>query len=799
MKTVIRNFYSILNRFRMATTLNIIGLSVAFATFLLLTMQVLHEERFDSCYPTAKRLFLVKMNNARDGSSSIIFPGAFQNAVTQSSPHILSGAMYMPYGDKSYISVEDNGAKRGFREQILLCNKDLTKVFGFHFVAGDPNSLSDPEKLIIPESMAKRMFGGKSAIGQRIHAEQRIWFKGYNDMTVGAVYRDFPENAQLDNYIYSQIDMNDQNVNSWDAFNYFCILLLDDAASQKAVTDNINRTFDFKPLMWDDKDKLSVELIPMTDLHYMTHISDIWGASQLKTGSVETTRLLFYIAVLILIVAAINYMNFSTALTPMRIRSINTQKVLGSSNGQLRFSLLVEAACISIIAYVLSLFLIYVLNQAGWLSFITSNIDMMANLPLLAWTAVIALLVGLAAGVYPAYYMTSFSPAMVLKGSFGLSPSGRKLRTALISFQYIISVGLIVGACIVQLQDRYMRHFKLGFDKDKIAIVELSDSIYRGHKDAYVNQLLKYPEVESVAFSMQLPGSSDEYARGDFNYRGEKFNSEYMFVSPTFFRVMGIPITEGSDFTASMEKDTSTTYMICNEILHKSTSVKVGEDVSQGYLSGKMLGFANNINTSSLRLNVGNMTYILANQNMGYTCLDFSLIRLRAGYNAETAVRHIREVVAGLDPAYPVDVKFYDDVFNDLYQHEEFVKKTVTVASFLAILISIVGVFGLVIFETQYRRKEIGIRKINGATVKDILLMFNRKYFYIVVGSFVVAAPIAYWAADKWLQNFAYKVSIPWWIFALAFVIVLTVTLLTVSFQNWRTANENPVKSIRCE
>lgn len=780
-----------LRRFRAATFLNVAGLSVAFAAFLVLMMQVSYEQRFDSCHPAADRLCLAELYNQTEAEGRVIFPGAFPDALIQSSPHIEAGALVYPYGRDYYLTVGEGEKKKGFMEKITTCQPDFVRLFGFHFIEGEPTCLNDPEKAVIPLSLARRMFGDASAVGKRIQAEESIWTKGRDALTVGAVYEDFPENTQLDNSIYSGINMNTEGMNQWDQSNYFCYLLLDDAASLKEVEETFNRTFDFS-LLDREAQQMKLRLLPLRDIHYL-ETKDIWGADYLRTGSPDTTLLLFFIGLLILLIAAINYMNFSTALTPMRIRSINTQKVMGSADRTLRVSLLAEAAGICLLAYGLSLLLIYTLERLGTLSFVEADIRIGSNLPLVAVGAVIALAVGILAGLYPSFYITSFPPALVLKGSFGLSPSGRKLRTVLIGCQYVISIGLIVGACFIQLQDRYMRRFSLGFDSDQIAVVTLNKAICRDNKEAYVDKLMKYPEVEGVAFSSMKLGSQDTYSTYGFKHNDEEFGSFVLAVSPEFLRVMGIRVTEGTDFSPSEGKDGSRRF-IFNETARKANSLALGETVDMGMGADQIIGFTDDITFTSLRKEMPNMTFVVDNRRM-----PVSYIRLRAGADVEQAVKHIREVVAGLDPAYPVDVEFYDTFYNQLYQREAFVKKMVTSSSMLAILISIVGVFGLVLFETQYRRKEIGIRKVHGATVRDILSMFNRKYLYIVTVCFVLAAPVAWWGAEKWLQNFAYKTPLYGWVFVFAFLLVLSVTLLTVSFQNWRTARENPVESLKCE
>ena len=792
MKTLVRNFLSVLRRFRIATILNIGGLSVAFAAFLVIMMQVSYEQSFDSCHSTAERVCLVEMYNKAEGGGAIVFPGAFPNAFIGSSPHIKAGSLINPYDKSYYLTVEEQGVKKGFLEKVTTCQPDITRVFDFTFAEGSPDCMNDPEKVIIPLSMAKRMFGNGSAVGKRIHAEETIWTKNRDNLTVGGVYHDFPENTQTGNSIYTAIDMNVPEMKVWDMSNYLCYILLDDAASREEVEATFNRTFDFS-LLSEDTTNQAIRLLPLRDIHY-TDSQDIWGGASLRTGSSDTTLLLFFIGVLILLIAAINYMNFSTALTPMRIRSINTQKVMGSADGTLRISLLIEAAGISLLAYVLSLLLIYGLERMGTLTFVEADIRIISNLPLVVGCAFIALAVGVLAGLYPSFYITSFPPAVVLKGSFGLSPSGRKLRTALIGCQYVVSIGLIVGACIIQLQNFYMRHYSPGFDRDQIAVVQLNRKMCQNNRDTYVSQLMKYPEVEGVAFSNQKLGSQDSYSTYGCTHNGKEFESFVLAVSPTFMEVMGVPLSSGTGFSQSEGEDGKMNY-IFNETARKNNSLEEGGTVDMGWGPGKIIGFTNNVTFTSLREEDRNIAFTVSKN----WYLTVSYIRLRAGSDMPEAVAHIREVVAGLDPAYPVDVEFYDTIFNQLYHREDFVNKMVTGSSLLAILISIVGVFGLVLFETQYRRKEIGIRKVHGATVGNILRMFNRKYLYIVSVCFVLATPVAYWGAEKWLQNFAYKTPLHWWIFLFAFLTVLLVTLCTVSFQNWRTAIENPVESLKCE
>ena len=558
--------------------------------------------------------------------------------------------------------------------------------------------------------------------------------------------------------------------------------MLDDAGAAQNVIDNFNDHFDFGKIGKKDK---KLKLTPLTDIYYLNESQD---GMIFRSGNKEVTLLLFFIALLIIIVAAINFTNFSTALTPLRIKSINTQKVLGSSDTLLRNALLAEAAIVSLIAWLISLVLVWMLGEATALPFVEADLSILNNLPIVLLTGLVALVTGMVAGLYPSWYVTSFPPALVLKGSFGLSPSGRKLRTVLISVQFIVSILLIIGASFVRLQNDYMRSFSLGFDKDQIAIVELSGDIYNKHHETYVNRLKEFSGIEDVAFAMEKVASKDGYSTNGAVLKQKDFQFFMIMASSNFLRVMGIPIEEGRDFSLSDELSEAPVY-IFNHTAKLAVDMETG-DILESWIPGRIVGF------TSLRNGENNIAFVVG--KIPYP-MPVSYIRLRAGTDAHAAVSHIRKTLADIDPAYPFDVQFYDTVFDNLYHKEVNLRSLITVFSILAIIISLVGVFGLVVFDTQYRRKEIGVRKVHGATNGEILEMLNRSYIYIVLICFALAAPVGYYSIRQWLESFAYKTPMYWWVFLVALFVVLSITIGTVTFQSWRAANANPVDSLKSE
>lgn len=785
---IFRNFISTLNRFKTACVLNVLGLSIAFAAFILIMMQVDYEYNFDRCHSKYKQIFRVSLQKS-NGDNWSIHSHPFTEAVIASSPHILAGTLINSYIGKVYLSIQDGENKKGFREGVVTCHPAITSTFDFQMVEGRSDCLSDPEKIIIPESMAQRMFGAFPATGKTVIAEEFIWSKDTKDLVVGGVYRDFPDNTQLDNVIYTAI--SPRSLDDWNSDNYSCFIQLDSPDAASDVITNFSSHFDFTKHGYS-KDT-SLKLTPLADIYYLNESQD---GNLVKSGNKETTNLLIFIALITIVLAAINFTNFSTSLTPLRIKSINTQKVLGCSTSLLRFSLLIEAIGISLISYMMAIFIISVLNQTSLLTFMEADLLLTHHVLLLWGGAVVALFIGLIAGVYPAYYITSFSPAMVLKGSFGTSEAGKKLRTTLIGMQFIVSIILIIGSLFVQLQNHYMRHFTLGFDKDQVAVVSLNNSIYSNHKEAYVSKLKEYSGIIDVAFTKQKFGASDSYRTWGGKFRDEAIEFTSLCISANFLSVMGIPVVSGRSATHADEEGNGMLF-IFNTSAQKEFGLELGESVTIPWLNdvAQIIGFTGDVKFTSLRNKSPNTAFVVNEK----TYLPISYIKIKEGSDVTQVVNHIRKTIKEIDPNYPFDLEFYDSIFNQLYQKEQNISKMIFLFSLLAVIISVVGVFGLVLFETQHRRKEIGVRKVHGAVAGEILYMFNKYYLQILSICFLLAVPLAYYGISKWLEGFAYKTELEWWVFVAAFCIIGLITLVTVTFQTRRAANENPVNSLKNE
>ena len=506
-------------------------------------------------------------------------------------------------------------------------------------------------------------------------------------------------------------------------------------------------------------------------------------------ASRQTLLILLSIALVIVIIAAINYTNFSTALTPMRIKSINTQLVLGARRKTLRSALVFEAAFFSFLSYLVALVLVLFFIDSPLVKLVDGDLSIKAHPLIYGGTAFVALLTGILAGIYPSRYMTSFAPALVLKGYFGLSHKGKALRNTLIGMQFAASFTLIIGTSFMYLQNRFMLNSPLGYDKENIITVNISR--LQGNRDAFIDRIKVYSGVEEVTNSTFTLSSSDMYSLWGRKYKGEQITFSVIPVQYNFLQVMGIEVSEGRDFRPEDANIQQGAY-IFNETALKKFNLELGETVNDG----EIVGFIPDLKFASFRKAVEPMAFYVQS---GYP-RNIVYIKLKAGASIRDAMSHINSTLAEFDANYAFfEIRFFDEIMQRLYEKEISLGSLISLFCLIAIFIAIVGVFGLVVFDSECRRKEIGIRKVLGASTIGIILMFNKSYLRILAVCFVIAAPVAWYVISRWFENFAYKTPMYWWVYLLAFAAVTVITVCTVTFQNWRVASDNPVEAIKSE
>ena len=795
MKLMIRNLLYLFKRFKTAVVLNLFGLTIAFAAFLLIVMQVDYEMNYDAMHSKSGRTFRLEANHG-EFEHNAIHCLMFSDAFVNSSAHITDYSYRYPfYGGERYCQideVDDQGEAKVFKENFQLCLPNISDVFDFHMKEGSVECLSIPGSVLIPESVAKRLFDKQSAIGKRIRMSGSSGWQPVSTtiLTIGGVYKDFPGNTTVQNRIYVPMDQLDLLKSSWQMYANEIYVTLDDPLNKEEVLDHFNKTFDFAKSQMGSAQEIALRLTPLKDVYY-THDTTFDFNPK---GHRETNYVLLGIAFLILFIAGINFTNLTTSLIPLRLKTINTHRVLGCSIYKLRAISLIESIVICLISYILALFIVNDLSYTPIANWVDADIRLSQYKGLILLTALIAILTGCLAGLYPAIRSTSYAPALVLKGSFGLSPKGKKVRVALIGFQYTVSIALIIVTLFMGLQNHFMTSSEqLGFNKDQVAIVNLTPEIYAKHKPQYIQKLKDYLGIEDVAFSVYELSKEDdmidlEYAR----HEDKDVFFKVFYASENFLSVMDIQVEEGRDFTREDLNKAQSDYII-NPAAERDFHLHPGDRFNDR----TVLGVSKDFRFNSCRIASSPFVFALNNDIPNPKLVSY--IRFNSKTNLQEAVAHVRETLKEIDPTFPFEISFYNTILNNLYQKEQTLGKLISLFGIMAILISIVGVFGLVLFETQYRRKEIGIRKINGATTGQILLMFNKTYIRIVSVCFIISIPIAWMGTQQWLENFAYKTPLHLWVFIVAFLIILSVTIGTVTFRNWQAANENPVNSVKSE
>ena len=790
MKTIIRNFTSIFRKFVTANLLNLLGLSLAFASFFVIMTQVNFDLSYNKSITEHENLFrmTLKLGPGEDDYGTTL-PRPVVERLASASPHVTGYSVRNGWINYDQFVVDN----QEYSLNLIYGEREFLSVFKPTVISGDVKGLDQIGNIVLPRSEALRMFGTTDAAGKTMKYK-------WDDNTfyhVCAVIEDYPENNLLHGVCFISTNWNEGNYNNW---NYDAYIRVDDVANLPTVQNSLRQTVielfkdKFELKTKEEEEAVQVIFTNVADAHFSKFLDKSAPAR-------SSIYLLICFSLLIVVIAAVNFMNFSLAETPMRIRSINTQKVLGATTASLRGSLLAEAVLISLIAFILALLIVYLAHDLGLQELVQGSILLQDHQLLIALTLLLSIIVGLMAGAYPSYYVTSFPPALVLKGSFGLSPKGRMLRSVLICLQFIVSFMLVIGVGIMYLQSYLIYHTDYGFDKDEVLVVRTAPDT-RNKVDAIDADLRSISGIEGASLTQSVLGSSDSYmtwGRGE----GEKHtNFTCIFVDWRFLDVMGIDIVEGRNF----RKDDGDVYIFNESAKKKYPWLTVDQPINDG--DYPVVGFCKDIKYASLRVDDTQqpIAFFVPSPNSenwgnGYW-RNHMLVRVAAGVDKLEAKQKVMEVVNKYEKGQPLDIsglRYMDEVLEETYQREDRFTKQILLFSLLAILISIIGVFGMTMFESEYRRKEIGIRKVFGSSTKEILTMFNRRYLYILLGCFVVAAPIGYMVGVHWLEDFAVRTAISPLLFLVSFLLIALITMLTVTYQSWKNASENPVNSIKNE
>ena len=774
-----------------SSALNILGLTAAFAALYIILVQVHHDLSFNKSLKDSDRIYVLTKKEINQSEYSSYLCRPLGEYVVNSSPDIEAGGCGGITGNPITVRVSDGQSPVSI--SIAAMNKGARDVFGFELVTGNWDDLTGTG-FALSESAAKRL---GVQVGDVIkYYDGSAW----REISIVVIYKDMPKHSDLSSF-EMLADFGDNCINEWSEFSFNYFLKLRKGADPNAIVEvakPVTRRF-FNEMTGkeatDEDVKFGLYPVRLTDMYFDSNSYFAPG----KAGNKTTTMTLLVIAIFVVVIAFINYINFFFAMLPLRLRSINTRKILGSSRFQLVMSSVGESVLMVAVSLALAVGVVVLFKQSTLASLIDTSLDFGQNGGVVALTIGLALLISIAASIYPALFATSFNLAFALKGTFGSTQKGKAFRIGLIGLQFTVSIVLIICAIFVHEQRRFMMNHEMGFDQECLLQSQVSWNL-ANNREAVESKLKADAAIKDVAWG-DGPFIQDSRMSWGRKVRGEDAGWQVYPVSWNFLRFMGIDIIEGRDFAAVDEQ--SNGVYIFNKTAKDKYQITL-EDQIGGHDSqvAEIAGFCEDFNFASLRQGIEPFAFYVYGKDPWHICMRL-FIRTEAGVDVPALMERITQMLNDLDPTMGDGMSYevwpFSQSIENQYKKELNLSKLVTLFTVLAIVISLMGVFGLVMFETEHRRKEIGIRRVNGATEGEILAMFNVRFVKIVLVCFVIAVPLSIVIMHRYLEGFAYRAPLHWWVFALALLAVLAVTVAVVTLRSLRAATVNPVKSLRSE
>ena len=811
---MLRNYLKIafrnMAKYKFISFINIFGLTVGLTCCLLILSYIIHEISYDKYNSNADRIYRVTRSfNNKDGIVSLHlgavappFGPLLQNEfpdIEKITRLLLVGSQPMKYEDKVFNE-----------KDVFFADEKFVSVFDVPLLKGNPQTaLTDPFSILLTEEVAKKYFGAEDPINKMIRLDNKFNYR------VTGIFKPFPNAAHLhpnimlsfntlkDSAIYGEKNL----MTNWGNNSFYTYLLFPKNYPVKNITSRfpafIDKYMHEPGQAADFKNSKFTQLYlqRLTDIHLTSHLDEEIESN----GDRSRVTIFGAIALFILLIACINYMNLSTARSALRAREIGIRKVAGAQRGEIIAQFLSESVMITLIATILALILTVL--TLPWLNKVTGQtltmqglLDVRVLIPLILTPFV----VGILSGIYPALFMSSFEPIKVLKGLFKVGNSTVSFRKVLVVTQFSVSIILIICTAIVFQQLHYMQKKSLGFNKDHVVILSYNDALDKTY-ESFRNELRQNAYIVDAARSSRIPGGRLLDEMGASTESGDSLkpvNSDIKFLAADqdFVPTYNIPMAAGRNF--SRDYGTDTTAFILNESATRALALRtpgelVGKNFKYGDLKGKVIGILADFHFESLHQKIVPLIIVMPPRSAGnfYNRISVKI----AGNNMTAAIEYLEKTWHHYLPQTPFEYTFIDENFRELYQAEQRQGTLFTSFSAIAIFIACLGLLGLSAFAITQRLKEIGVRKVLGASVGSIVKLLSTDFLKLVAIAAIIAFPVAWFAMHNWLGDFAYRISIQWWIFLVAGILASAVALITIGFQAIRAALSNPVKSLRSE
>ena len=794
--------------------INILGLATGVASCVLIVMFVNDEFSYDSFHVKGDRIYKLALERKYPNHSTYyaVVPHSFGDAMQRDFPEIETLVkMAGPFNNTPVAYKDDRGEEKVFEENfVMAADSNFFQIFSIKILEGDPNTaLSKPTDIVLTDETAMRYFGEEKAIGKTLQLFNQ-------DYSVTAVCERIPENSHMKFDFLFKGDNQFLGTN-FTGFSSHIYVQLEPGANPKTLESKFPKMVDTYAAAqieadlkksWSDYKKegngYRYFLQPLSKIHLdPTHIE----AKIKPGGNLTYVYFLISIAALILAIACINFMNLATARSGERGREVGVRKTMGSSKSQLVKQFLVESFLVTLFSTFLALAIIY--TARPYFNDLTGKqLEFVFNGRLIAGLLGITLLVGLLAGSYPAFVLLSFNPVLVMKGNFAANSKGAVLRNGLVVFQFMISIVLIASTLVVSRQMKFMQQKSLGYDKDQILIVERVFALEEQNIETFIEEVKRLPSVEDAAGSFSLLGGG---RAGDFF--GEQWTSEgsseilttkSMAIDDDFSAMIGFDFLEGNGFSTETNDSLS---VILNETAVKTFDLTdpIGkkliqvQNTPQGQVTVRftIVGVVKDFNFQSLHDPITPLT-VRSDESFDGVNAVYAYARIK-GKNIVSATTDIENIWKTLAPGQPFKYEFLDETLNAQYEKEKRAGQIFSVFSALAILIACVGLFGLSAYTGNQRTKEIGIRKVLGASMGSVVFLLSKDFTKLILIAFLLAVPLSWYIMNNWLESFAYRINLGVGVFLLSGVTALLISWITVSYQSIKAAIVNPVKSLRSE
>jgi len=767
--------------------INIFGLALGMTCSLVIMLWLQDEIRKDKFHQNSKRLYRVMENQSYSGTISTFdaTPGILAENIVKDIPDIQM-ASQMLWEEEPLFTVDNTYDK----EKGRYVEKDFLRMFSFKLLKGDPaTALARPDGVVISKKLADKYFKGKDPIGKMVRIDNT------DNVMVTGVLDGIPKSSSLTfDFLMSFEQWRKKNdwAKEWGNNGPRCYVMIAPNTSIDRVNAKIKNYIKTK------NKESNVELFLQN--YGESYLYSDWENGKQNGGRVEYVKIFSLVAIIILVIACINFMNLATARSLRRAREIGVRKVVGAGKRQLIGQFIGESLFVSFIAICFSLLIVFLLLPSfNSLTEKHLSIDL-TDPSFLVILLGLTLVTGIISGSYPALFMSSLKPIIVLKGLLKFRPGATYFRKALVVFQFALSIILILGMIVIYRQIDFIHNKNLGFAKEDLLYMPLEGELQKTYP-TFKEQLLKQPGIKYVTSAQSSPlevGSSTSGVR----WPGKDTTKLILFssnpITYDYIKTMGIQLVAGRDLSTEYGLDTMN-YLV-NEAAAKKIGYKdpVGKELTMWGDKGMIVGLMKDYHHNSLHVPIEPLILRLHKKSWGGTYWGNIIVRTEKG-KTKQAIASMEKLYKQFNPGFPFKYYFTDDEIANRYKAEYTVSKLSRYFAFLAIFISCLGLFGLVTFTAEQRTKEIGIRKVLGASVTGIVGMLSKDFLKLVIIAAVIAFPVAWWAMHRWLNDFAYRVNIGWWVFVVAGIVALLIALLTISFQSIKAAIANPVKSLRTE